>query len=79
MSIKGSFLVQTNKLQLISVVIFAQLFLITDSPNHYEPKYLFKCDSTSLHSNEVVPHCTLFSIPLHSHGHKFSDIYQIVS
>ena len=35
MSIKGSFLVQTNKLQLISVVIFVQFF--DHSPNRYEP------------------------------------------
>ena len=72
-----SFLIQTNKLQLVSVVIFVQLFLITHSLNRYEP-YIYS-SVTPLHSNEAVPHCILFSTPLHSCGHKFSDIYQIVS
>ena len=76
MSIKASFLVQTNKLQLISVVIFMQISLITHS-NHYEPN--INSSVTPLRSNEAVPHCILFSTPLHSCYHKFSDIYQIVS
>ena len=54
-----------------------KLFLITHSLNCYEP-YIYS-SVTPLRSNEVVPHCILFSTPLHSHGHKFSDIYQIVS